>query len=120
MWLTHGNRRSSRAGSERSVARKADAGSASAGLGGAARAGVDVMRTAELVVLVHGTKAARLRCDRMGRLSMVYDSSYSSDSGAVQVSLSLPFQDRSHGHEDSCWLGSGYIAESVHRGDKSA
>lgn len=57
------------------------------------------MRAAELVVLVHGAEAARLRRDRTGRLSIAYDRRCSSDPGAVPLSLSLPFHDRPHGHE---------------------
>ena len=57
------------------------------------------MTNGELLVLMHGIPAARLRRDYSGRLSALYDARYSSDPDAVPLSLSLPFQDRPHGHE---------------------
>lgn len=65
------------------------------------------MKAAQIVVLMHGIEAARLRRDRKSRLSLVYDQRYASDPAAVPLSLSLPFQERPHGHERSvCWLAS--------------
>ena len=56
---------------------------------------------------MHGAQAARLRRDRRGRLSVVYGEGYASDPDAVALSLSLPFQDRPHGHERAlCWISS--------------
>ena len=65
------------------------------------------MNAAELAVLMHGSESARLRRDSRGRLSLVYDRAYASDPKSVPLSLSLPFQQRPHGHDRSlCWLAS--------------
>ena len=65
------------------------------------------MRSSELVVVMHGVVAARLRRDRKGRHSVAYDKQYASDPKSVPLSLSLPFQDASHGHDRClCWLSS--------------
>ena len=65
------------------------------------------MRPSELVVVMHGVAAARLRRDRRGRHSVAYDEQYASDPKSVPLSLSLPFQDASHGHDRClCWLSS--------------
>ena len=65
------------------------------------------MRSSELVVVMHGVVAARLRRDRKGRHGVAYDEQYASDPKSVPLSLSLPFQDASHGHDRClCWLSS--------------
>jgi serine/threonine-protein kinase HipA len=54
----------------------------------------------ELVVLVWGIEAGRVRRERPGgRLSFVYDESWREGAGSVPLSLSLPLGARQHGHD---------------------
>lgn len=65
------------------------------------------MTSGDLLVLMQGVPAARLRCDSAGRLSLVYDRQYSSSPDAVPLSLSIPFQPGPHGHRRVlCWISS--------------